>query len=188
LQPGKTATFVRPPFSEVSSPRGFASIPFHRVPVRPGPSAWRDLPCRSAVRADHAVSRKLRCRAGRAPVTAAWQRRLRRGAGGARARQRRGRRVRRALIAPPREIRCAGRSRSRSARLGNRDRDGACLGQRVTHVLRPEQAEADSELKAGDPLKRPAALGACNRVRHRSASETQSAAWAANRGHNRPFP
>jgi len=110
------------------------------------------------------------------------------GAGSARARQRRGRRVRRALIAPPREIRCTGRSRSRSARLGSRDRHGNCRGQRVRHVVRPEHSEADSALQAGDPLKRPTALGAHRDVRHRGGSETQPAAWAANRGHNRPFP
>ena len=57
----------------------------------------------------------------------------------------------------------------------------------MRNVLRPEQAEADSALKAGDPLKSPTALGAHSDVRHRSGRETQPAAWATNRGHNRPF-
>ena len=172
----------------LSGLRDLASIPFHRAPARDRPSRTRELLYRGAARADHAARPKLRYRAGHATATAAWQRRRRRGPGSARARQRRGRRVRGALIAPPREIRCAGRSRSRSARLGNRDRHGDCLGQRVRNVLRPEQAEADSALKAGDPLKSPTALGAHSDVRHRGGSETQPAARAANRGHNRPFP
>ena len=109
------------------------------------------------------------------------------GAGSARARQRGGRRVRAAPTAPPRKLECAGRSRPRSARLWNRDRDGDCLGHRVGNVLWPEQTEANNLLKAGDPLQWPTAFGTRNEVRRRGGTKTQPAAWATNRGHNRPF-
>ena len=110
------------------------------------------------------------------------------GAGSARARQRGGRRVRAAPTAPPRKLECAGRSRPRSARVRNRERDGDRLRHRGGHVLRPDPAEADNLLKAGNSLRWPTAFGARKQIRRRTRSETQPAAWAANRGHNRPFP
>jgi hypothetical protein len=147
--------------------------------------AKRDLPSRVTVRADQAAHRSSDdprpwWQGGSGGAVA--------GAGSARARQRDGRRLRAALIAPPREIVRAGRSRSRSARLRNRERDGDRQRHRGGHVLRPEQAEADNLLKAGSSLRWPTAFGARKQVRRRSGTKTQPAAWAANRGHNRPFP
>jgi hypothetical protein len=102
--------------------------------------------------------------------------------------QRRGRRGLAASGAPPgEEFGCADRSRSRSARLGNQDRDCDFVGELVGEVLGSDETEAERALQADDRLRWLTAFGASNDARRRGGSEVQPAAWAASGGHNRPF-
>ena len=76
-----------------------------------------------------------------------------------------------------------GRSRSRSARLGNRDRDRDRPGQLVGEVLGSDETEAERALEADDQLRRLTAFRASNQIRSCGSSETQPAARTAEVGH-----
>lgn len=78
----------------------------------------------------------------------------------------------------------AGRSRSRSTRIGNRERDGDRLGQRVRNILESEDPEPDDALKARR-LRRLTALRAGSQVGPGGGSEAQPAVRAAEVGHER---
>ena len=78
----------------------------------------------------------------------------------------------------------AGRSRPRSTRIGNRERDGDRLGQRVRNILGPEDPKPDHASKAGR-LRWLTALRAGSQVGPGGGSEAQPAVRAAKVGHER---
>jgi len=84
---------------------------------------------------------------------------------------------------------CGGvrRLRPSSRRIGDWDRDGHRLRQRVGLVVRDEDPESDDALRADNRLQRPAALRTGDKVRSRGRSEPQAATGTANVGHSDPF-
>ena len=127
------------------------------------------------------LARGFAPRSERGRFAGPWMPRLRRG------RASRGRRVRVGCGSRPGEG-CvgAGQSRSRSIQIGNRERDGHRLGQRVRNVLEPEDPEPDDAVKAGR-LRWLTALRAGSQVGPGGGSKAQSTGRAAEAGHARDW-
>jgi hypothetical protein len=99
-------------------------------------------------------------------------------------RQRRAPRARAAYGAPPggESSYARRRSRSCSARLGDRERNDGRLGQRVRDILERKETESNGAFKRAE-LRWVTAFGASSQVRSGRARKAQPTAWAAEVGH-----
>ena len=75
-----------------------------------------------------------------------------------------------------------------SRKRGDRQRDARCGAQCVDEVIRHEETEPDRALGAVNRLSGLAACRARLEVGGGGGREAQPTAWAANVGHDRPFP